>query len=158
MEKKRKRDTIRMRDDSVRDFVNALNQVISAVYSKDKRDDSIIAIRDKFNVIRKEAPDRVITMAGPYLWKYREQIGEGNVNFFLNCDFEEDIKEAQRDSELAEITEFSEIPKLLGKAKRIWHCFTKEEKNVVMNHIKTMLQKYACYVSAEKSLGDAIVA
>lgn len=139
-------------DKSVTNFISNLNVILNAVYQKNKKDDDMNSLRDKFNVVRKENPNGLVEMAGPSIWKYREKIKDENVNFFLNNSFEEDIKEAQEKASVAEISEFEDVPVLLNKAKRAWHSFTLIEQQTIIKTIKTILQSYATYLSTCKEL------
>jgi len=148
----KKKDVINAREASVSEFAANLNVIITSIHQKNKRDDDMQAIKDKIDVVRKENPVGLIEMAGPYLWKYKEKIGSENVSFFLNNSFEEDIEKAREESQLAEITEYEEIPALLNKVKRTWHSFTPPEQQIIVKRIKALLANYAKYLSASRTL------
>jgi hypothetical protein len=147
-----RRDIINMRDTSMSKFNADLTSIVNAVYSKNKKDDEIISIKDKLSIARKENPVGLIEIAGPHIWKYREQIERENISFFIRNNFENDIIEASK--EIAEITEFEKTSVLLDKAKSVWHMLLKEEQIHMIKLIKSLLQHYSTYLSASKKLKE----
>lgn len=142
------------RDKAVSNFANNMSKIIQAVKEKQKQNIDIIKIQDMFSVARRETPEMIVQMAGPYIWKYREQISTGNVDFFLANNFEEDIIEANGKKEIAEISEFENTALLMQCAKRTWHMFIPAEKQNIIKLIKSLLQEYAKYISACKRLSE----
>jgi hypothetical protein len=149
-----KDNLLRSRDDAVKKFNLGMGKIIQAVKEKQKNNTDIIAIQDMFSVARKEAPEMIVQMAGPYLWKYREPIMQGDSGFFLDNDFEQDIIEAQNKKDIAEISEFENTALLMQCAKRTWHMFLPMEKENVIKLTKGLLSDYVKYLSACRALSE----
>lgn len=143
---------LEVRDKAVSNFVLNMSKIIQAVKEKQKQNFDIIKIQDLFSVARRETPEMIVQMAGPYIWKYREQISAGNANFFLDNNFEEDIMEANGKKEIAEISEFENTALLMQCAKRTWHMFIPAEKENIVKLTKSLLLEYIRYISARKQL------
>jgi hypothetical protein len=147
-----RKDVLNMKESKMASFISNLNSVVDAVYQKNKKDNDMQAIKDKFDVVRKENPIGLVEMAGPYIWKYREKIKNENTSFFLNNSFEEDIQKAREDSQLAEITEYEDVPVLLNKIKRTWHSFMPAEQQILIKKIQALLADYVGYISSCRAL------
>lgn len=141
-----------MKDRAITGFIADLGSILDAVFDKNKKDVDVIAIMDKFNVVRRENPSGLVEMAGPYVWKYKDQIRTENTSFFLNNNFEEDIEDAQSKAQVAEITDFEDIPVLLNKAKRTWHCFQPTEQQIIIKKMQSIIKQYATCLSADREL------
>ena len=135
---------------AVKNFCQDMTFIIDVVYGKNKKDNLLIDVRDKFVVIRKENPNGIVEVAGPYIWKYREQIKNKDANFFLHNTFENDIINSQ--GGVAEITPIDDITVILNKCKLTWHTFQKIEQDTIMKHVQNLLRSYATYVSATKEI------
>lgn len=136
---------------AVKQFVSDMTFIIEAIYQKNKKDPQIIELKDKFCIIRREDPTAIIAKAGPYLWKYREQIKQQNITFFLNNEFETDIV-AATPAEVLEATTFEDVPILLEKCKNTWHMFQITEQETLIKKIRGLLRSYALYISVQKQI------
>lgn len=132
-------------------FSDELGFMINCLWSRNKKDADILQIKDQYSVIRKENTTVIIEGAGPYIWKYREQISKSNVNFFLASDFKDELAVASA-SQIPEMTSFEDLPAILTKIKRTWHLFSPEEQEILKNKSKSLLSAYAGYISAGKEL------
>jgi hypothetical protein len=138
-------------ESSMKVFITDFGYVITAMYNKNKRDADVMKIKDGYQIIRNENPKLVMEMAGPYLWNYREEIKGRKESFFLNNDFKKELAEAQK-SGVAEMTDFEDLPAIIGKMKRTWNLFTAVEKETIWGKVTSMLSQYASYVAAQKEL------
>jgi hypothetical protein len=132
-------------------FIADLSFTVNAMFTKNKKDPDICKIKDGFSIVKNETPELVLKRAGPYLWKYRNQIGSRDDKFFLNSDFKDDIASVS-ESGIPEMTEFSDFPAMIQKLKHTWHLFTVPEKTHLWEKIANMLSQYAGYLQAEKEL------
>jgi hypothetical protein len=149
---KERKQLIEASDQAVKDFAEDLGYLVDAVLQKNRKDNLMSDMKNLFDLVRKENPIGLIEIAGPYIWKYRDNISKQNVGFFLQNNFEEDIISAKKNKEIAEISNFEDIPMLLDQCKRTWHMFQKEEQQVLVKRVRNMLVKYATYVSATRTV------
>jgi hypothetical protein len=133
-------------------FVNHFHLIITSVHGKNTKNEDFIALKDKFEVLKNANPSFIIEKAGPYIWKYKEQISGNNVAFFLNSNFEDDIKEAQNENSIAEVSPYENIVMLMNQLKRTWHSFIPEEQNTIIKHTRAMLKYYAGYLQDRKMM------
>jgi hypothetical protein len=134
-------------------FVRDLNKIVVDVCRKNDRDRDLRELRDKFFVVRKENPNGLVEIAGPYIWKYRKQIESRDASFFLTNSFEDDIIGSSPNG-VAEVSEFSDVPVLLQKIKKTWHQFDEDEKSVVMKTVANLLKNYSLYSFSCKKLKE----
>jgi hypothetical protein len=155
--KSSRQELLNNKDKSMKSFLSDISFIIEAVYSKNKTDSDMLEIRDKFAVARRENPSGLVEIAGPYIWKYREQIKNEQVNFFLDRDFFEDIKEAKqtKGEEIVEMTEFEDVPVIMDKVKKTWVMFQKPEQQTLIKKVQSMLQHYCRYISVSRELDKA---
>lgn len=139
---------------AVKQFVSDMTFIIEAIYQKNKKDPQIIELKDNFCIIRREDPTAIIAKAGPYLWKYREQIKQQNIAFFLNNEFEADIATATTAGKFLEATTFEDLPILLEKCKNTWHLFQTTEQEALIKKIRGLLRSYALYISVQKQIDE----
>lgn len=132
-------------------IIKDLGDIVAAMFSKNKRDADIMKIKDGYAIIRNENPNLIVEKAGPYFWKYREQIKGRKESFFIGNDFKDELAEA-RESGIAEMNEFDDFPAIIAKLKRTWHLLTAVEKETMWNKVASILSHYASYVAATKEL------
>lgn len=96
-------------------------------------------------IIRKlsnDKPEWYITMAGPFLWKYRKQIESHDFNFFINHDFESQKRDWH------EMTGGYGPPladSVLNSVKETLRQYRDENPDLVITTAKAMLKLYSQY-------------
>ena len=145
-----RKDTIKIMDKAISDFVNEMTFVVNAMFEKNKKDNDIIEIRDGYMVAKRENPDCILKLVGPYFWKYRADITSGKMNDLLKNDYKDDIMEAQ--GSLVDTSNFDKIQSIMSKIKRTWHLFTIHEQEILKGKFIKMVSIYATYVGGCKYL------
>ena len=113
--------------------------LINLLVSKNKNNPEILTLRDKFISVKKHTPNQIIQATGPRLWKYREQISEGNAEFFLGKDITEFTEKSEEINETAK--------ELFPKFQKMYSDATESEKALVIKTTKSLLSIYAKYLS-----------
>lgn len=141
-------------DKQVKDFNAALAFMIRCVVDKNKKDEDIKDINDKFLAVKRENPSIVVIHGGPRVWKYREEIKKGEINFFLDNNFEDDVEEVQKEvqDEIPEAADTKKVMEIMTKIKLSWHRFNKEEQEEIMKRAKKLVKTYAAYLATDKQL------
>lgn len=129
------------------DFANVMTTIINAIYEINKKDNYILEVKDRYAIVRRENPFIIITIVGPYLWKYRENIKTGNLDVLLNNDFRDDVFEAR-----GLIPDcFDKIEDIINSFKRSWILFNTNEKEILKKKLQKMLAYYSGYLSVCKN-------
>jgi hypothetical protein len=83
-----------------------------------------------------------ITILGPYVWAAREEISNGNAQYFLNREYGAEIMELSRTHKF----DYDDALKAIGYMKEAYRSTDDATRTVIMNQIKTLLQVYTRYV------------
>lgn len=76
---------------------------VSDVQSVFPEDTDILAAKNALATIRKANPKMIVKIWNTYIvGKYRNEIEAGNINFFLNKDYSEDVSNAQNSDKIME--------------------------------------------------------
>lgn len=143
-------------DDARRAFNKDMADLIKLACERNQANEDLKTIRSIFATIRAAEPTIIITNAGPYIWKYREQIAKKDANFFLKNNFENDIADFYDDPVPDEQHDFTEdeVGEVLKSIKRTWHLLSAPEKGVIWTTAIGLLRSYAQYVQAERKVKD----
>ena len=139
-----------LKDKSTKEFIADLTFLVTALHSKNTKDDDFIFIKDAYNVAKSENPDVVVMVSGPYIWKYREQIEKSDINFILNNDYTEEVEAAK--TALVENQKYDQIKDILKKIKSTWSAFNPVEQSTIIKKIQKLVVSYAGYLGATKKL------
>lgn len=140
----------KVKEDCVKGFNDVMTFIINALHSVNKSDDDIITIRDSYLTAKTESPDCIILQAGPYVWKYREEISSENINSLLKNEYNNEITTVQQT--LPDASKMDQIQILLAKVKRSWHLITPMEQTTLKKKFKDLLKQYATYSMVDKKL------
>lgn len=148
LEKRETRDSM----ERARQLFNSnLNQLTTIAVNKNPKEDSIAKIREILRAAQAADGTIIIVQAGPYVWKYRDQISKHDEKFFIDNNFEEDIAEASKKIKNHDFSE-SEIAGIMQGLKQTYKFLTEPEKNVVWKHVTDLLRAYATYLGCEKKI------
>jgi len=142
MDKCLKKQMIQIKDRSILEFTLDMTFIVNIIYNKNKKDTDIEEIRDGYLLAKNENPECIIINAGPYLWKYREQVSLDNFNELLNNDFSTETSNSNS----------NKVQAILNKIKKTWHLFKPLEQDSIKKRLKTMLTYYATYLKSCKHL------
>jgi GTPase involved in cell partitioning and DNA repair len=109
--------------------------------SKLPKDNEVIDISKKLNLVINSDALFILKETGPYLYKYKEQINEKNMTYFINKDdWSDDINtEANiNDSQLSH--------NIINKVKEIWIKLKDNEKNIIYSITESLLLDYCNYL------------
>jgi len=88
-------------------------------------------------------PLAVINTAGPYLYDYREQIYAGDDQFFIENDYDAELKQSV-DSEKADLTAY-----IIPRVKEAWGAAGEAEKASYLDTVQALLDAYVEYLAAK---------
>jgi hypothetical protein len=139
---------IDLKEKAVKGFISELSFLVNAVYAKNTNDQDFIFLKDAFTVAKNENPEVVTISSGPYIWKYREQIEKGNVDFIINNDYSSEIEAIKTEID----NSYDQVTKLLSKIKSSWSSFSSVEQGLIVTKVKNLVVHYATYLGAVKKL------
>lgn len=153
---KQKKQIRESMEKSRKDFNRNLQALISLSCKKNLADDQIQSIKEIFSAFMATNPSMIITAAGPYIWKYREQIAKRDDKFFIENTFENDVATFYGDVIPEEQNTFTEddVSQVMRSLKRTWHLLNKSEKDVVWRHSTEILRSYAQFLGCSKKIID----
>ena len=103
-------------------FIGNLSKLFKFMLIKNRQDVILLDIKDKFIIARKEDPDLIIQKAGEYLFKYRKQIANKEVRFFLTENFKNDIEQIAEDEILPDDSGVEYIETVINTSRKTWRC------------------------------------
>lgn len=127
-------------------FARQIGTLLNLAIEKNTRDRQLKELRERYTIIQTENPIKVIEMAGPCVWRYREQIKAGDVKHFMSADL---ISENCTDLDEDEINYASQ---LITSLRMLWQLFTEPERQVVINGFKRLVSLYAEYLASLRQL------
>lgn len=138
-----KQQLLKDKEKYIVDFSNELLTLITAFWRINKKDPFILEIYERYGIIKRENPNLLIEIVGPYIWKYRETITLGNLDSLLNNTFNEEITEI-----IGMIPDtLDKIHDIIKSIKRTWTLFSYAEKEIIRKKSKTLLTIYSGYIS-----------
>lgn len=125
---KQKDSTIKKFNNSLRRLLTCVGQVIDDPELEQIRmaANQAIAANDLF----------AINNIGPYLFQYKEKIFDGDIDYFLNADLGEEVRE---------------MDDIIAKVRIAWSKCNEEEQSALYDIIHAMATLYLEYVLLEKS-------
>jgi len=103
-------------------------------------DSDILASKNSVTLIRKANPRLIIQIWNSYVvGKYREVIEAGNIDFFINKDYTDDLLHADNSKKIVEV-----IDRLRNPIKMM----TPEDQGKTMKYIQNLTKLSAIYVSS----------
>jgi len=136
------------KDTAMKEYNQKITYLVNCIYMKRKRDDDIAQIKERISLLRTTDPIMLIERSGPLLVKYKDQILKGDVKFFMDNDFQEDI-----DEQSSQHGDTGHNPhELMLKIKETWGHFNPAEHNIIIQTVQIMLQKFAQYLFNDREL------
>jgi|GEM_PF-6862443 len=146
------KECLENKDKATIGFNKEMTYIVTSMANKNRKDETINEIKDKYMTAKTENPDCIIIYAGPYFWKYREKIKLGDLNPLLDSDFREEITEIQ--DTLPDYSNMDRIQTIMNTVKRSWHLLAPLEQETLKKKFKLMVAHYATYVGAEKKMKE----
>ena len=117
-------------------FVEFLDDIIRVFPD----DSDILASKNSASLIRKANPRLIIQIWNSYLvGRYKDMIDAGNIDFFINKDYADDLVHADNSKKIVEV-----IDRLRNPIKMM----TLEDQAKTMKYIQNLTKLSAIYVSA----------
>ena len=117
-------------------FVEFLDDIIRVFPD----DSDILASKNSASLIRKANPRLIIQIWNSYVvGKYKDMIDAGNIEFFINKDYADDLVHADNSKKIVEV-----IDRLRNPIKMM----TLEDQAKTMKYIQNLTKLSAIYVSA----------
>lgn len=117
-------------------FVEFLDDIIRVFPD----DSDILASKNSASLIRKANPRLIIQIWNSYVvGKYKDMIDAGNIEFFINKDYADDLVHADNSKKIVEV-----IDRLRNPIKMM----TPEDQAKTMKYIQNLTKLSAIYVSA----------
>jgi hypothetical protein len=117
-------------------FVEFLDDIIRVFPD----DSDILASKNSASLIRKANPRLIIQIWNSYVvGRYKDMIDAGNIDFFINKDYSDDLVHADNSKKIVEV-----IDRLRNPIKMM----TPEDQAKTMKYIQNLTKLSAIYVSA----------
>jgi hypothetical protein len=116
-------------------FMEFVNDIINVF----PNDPDILAAKNSFMLIRKANPKMIIKIwHKQVVEKYEEFIDEGNISFFINKDYKDDLTNTENSEKITEA-----IDRLRNPVK----LMTAEDQEKVMKYIQNLKKLSTIYIS-----------
>jgi hypothetical protein len=124
-------------------FLTAFNdhftEFVNDIHSVFPEDNDILLAKNAFNTIRKANPKLIIKIWKLYIVdKYQTQIESGNIDFFINKDYSQDLANADHSSKIIEA-----IDRLRNPIK----LMTETDQSKTMKYIQNLTKLSVLYES-----------
>jgi hypothetical protein len=124
-------------------FLTAFNdhftEFVNDIHSVFPEDNDILLAKNAFNTIRKANPKLIIKIWKLYIVdKYQKQIESGNIDFFINKDYSQDLANADHSSKIIEA-----IDRLRNPIK----LMTETDQSKTMKYIQNLTKLSVLYES-----------
>jgi hypothetical protein len=125
-------------DEYVSGFNKAIMEIINNLCKKFPNDIDLSISKNRLSIVRREQPDFLITMCGPYLIKYKDSFDENDINNFLTNKIKKEDKEA--------INQSNDVNGIFNKIRTLLPAINVDEKSFILGKIKEMLKIYLEYL------------
>lgn len=126
----------------VRSYNAAFMSLFTLLHSKKKKDADIEKLKTILVSLKNHTPNQIIELSGPHLWRYREEIYENKIEFFLTKDFKEELSAVKEDIDQAK--------RVIQVIKDLWVNSNAQEQAFVKEKVREMLVIYANYLKVCK--------
>jgi hypothetical protein len=145
-----KKQLMEQLSESSQSFCSNLRFLINMLWLKNKGDEDICSLKSRVTMATNSNPMTIIEIAGPHFFKYRESLTARKINFFIDQDFVNDVKEAQKVHDIkGDSSSAGEVIKII---KNTFKSFKEAEQTAIMNKAIDMLTAYSKYLIATKQL------
>jgi hypothetical protein len=142
--------------DSINNFNKSLSFLVNAIFSKNKKDNDILRLKDQLSVAQKVSSMTVIEKVGPYIYDHADIIQNKRVSALLNKDFSGEMQTAYTKAGMVlDGDQKDQGMNLISICKKTWHTFSPQEQGVIWNHLQTLLKSYCGYLLALRNASTA---
>lgn len=125
----------------VEDFNRILKKLACELVTRYPSDATIARAKKRIMLAIDMDPIFIITTVGPYLYKYKEGIYANDGDFFIENDYDVELKESV-DAERADLTSY-----IIPKVKTAWKESDDAGRGVYMETVQTLLDQYLEYLA-----------
>ena len=127
-------------------FNRIIKQLVCDLANRNPNDVDIRRFKDRTNIAIREAPVIVIDKMGPYLYKYKEKIFCGDRSFFIENDYDKEVKQSNSNKNI------NYVKKIIFKIKVVFKELNENEKDEYIDKITKLLDIYIEYYCFKKNL------
>ncbi len=131
-------------------YNKCIADLLNCVKIKSKNDDEMVALCEKFAVVKSVDGDIITQASGPYIWKYRKEIRDKDEQFFIKNNFTAEVEQVktQKKDDIGGM----DIYKIIKMCKQLWASMSVYEKEICWNHLQGCVRNYASYIGCSKQL------
>lgn len=126
--------------EQVTTFNSTLMRLTNDLVARYPQDPQIARAQRRISLAIGGIPLTIMDIVGPYLWKYRAEICNGEEEFFLKNSYDSELSESE-DSEKADIAAY-----IIPKVKDAWKEADPAEKKAYTETVQNLLDAYTEYL------------
>lgn len=126
----------------IKEFNKNITFLLNSILSKLPKDDDLLQIKNQYSIARNNAPSLIITEAGPYLLRFKKQILNKEINYFVNDDTFRNEVSSLSSSDI-------NILSILNKLQLAFNDFTEAEQDIIIAKIQSMLLAYEDFIKSQ---------
>jgi len=120
-------------------FNKELLKIINIACSKDRKNPTLLELKDKYRIAMNTMEDDIIKEVGPHLWKHKEYIVSKDATFFMETHFDNTHPEI----DIAGLTE---------NLRRMYVDMTEIERTVIWQYVGSLLTRYAQFLKNSRQI------
>lgn len=126
----------------------AFNSAIKKMITKNRnmsKNESVDKISKLVNLALDANPLIGLKSMGPYIDRYYNEVSNGDINFFLNLDYDRIVKkvaDSETDDDSIARKYIGDIVEVANVTKKNWAKFNDKEKNLIIKDFQEMLKFY----------------
>ncbi len=147
-----KKDLVETLGRTSQDFCAHSRFMMNMLWLRNQKNEDITDLKRRITIATNSNPVTIIEIAGPQFFKYRESLKARQVDFFLNKEYMDEIKEVQTVHDVKGDT--SSADEVIKTIKTTFSSFKDAEKTIILNKAIEMLSFYTQYLIATKKLAE----
>lgn len=128
-------------------FCAKITKLIGIGHQMRPNDGHLLEVKDKFGIIKRHSPDKVIKIVGSIIWQEKERIKNRDVSYFDNEHFINNIVDEHMSGEKNDVFEY-----ITSVIRDSFYEMSEQEQRIVWNNITSMLKLYAIYIKHTKEI------
>lgn len=126
-------------------FNNKITQITRLAVNKSPNEPKFLSIKSKVHLVKQIAPNDIIEVAGPEIFKYKKQIKERDEDFFMyGEEFEAYLKKS--------VIDVFNIHEIFLRIRVVYPEATEEEKDTIWDILNKLVGYYIMYAMIQKIL------
>lgn len=128
---------------AVTEFNGTIRRLLTSLQRLYPHDEQVVRTQKRVSLAIKELPTLVVEIVGQYLFKYKDQLLEGDSDFFLDNNYNEELREGG-DGEKAQVVAY-----LIPKIKQAWRDSPEEVRGEYFDEVMVLFDSYIAYMAAQ---------